>query len=418
MSAPPAPPVPAAGSLARNILLFARALRKAGLPVGPGQTVEAVRAVAAAGFTRREDFYWTLHAVLVRHARDRAVFAQVFRLFWRDPAFLEHMMSMLLPAVHGTQDDRRAVAGEKRAAEALLDGVERPPPVLPEGAAEEAAIEIDARATASAEERLRQLDFEQMSAAELAAARRMVARLVLPVPPLAARRTAPAPRGRAPDWRATFRQGMRKGGELPALSWKMRRQRWPALVALCDISGSMATYSRMMLHFLHAVANTPGEGWSRVHAFTFGTRLTNVTRQLQARDADEALALCGAEAQDWEGGTRIADCLRAFNRDWARRVTGQGAVVLLITDGLDRSPAGGADLSREARRLRLSARRLIWVNPLLRWDGFAPRARGIRAILPHADAMVAGHSLASLEALGAALTAAGGLGRRPPATKV
>jgi len=417
MSGPAAAGDPAEGRLAQNILLFARALRKAGLPIGPGKAIEAVRAVAAAGFTRRDDFYWTLHAVFVSRAQDRAVFAQVFRLFWRDPAFLEHMMAMLLPSLHGTQEDRAAGAGERRAAEALLDGAERPAPQPPAGGPEETEIEIDARATASGEERLRRLDFEQMSAEELLQARRMIARLSLPVPPLPSRRTALAARGQMPDWRATLRQSVRRGGEIRALSWKRRRTRWPALVALCDISGSMSSYSRMLLHFLHAVANAKGEGWARVHAFTFGTQLTNITRQLQARDVDEALALCGAEARDWEGGTRIADCLHAFNRDWARRVMGQGAVVLLITDGLDRETGSGADLGHEMRRLRLSARRLIWINPLLRWEGFAPKARGIRAMLPFADRLVAGHSVASLEALGAALSDAGALGGGLPPTK-
>jgi hypothetical protein len=194
---------------------------------------------------------------------------------------------------------------------------------------------------------------------------------------------------------------MRRGGEMRRLHLQSPRQRWPNLVVLCDISGSMSQYSRMVLHFVHAVANHKGAGWSRVHAFTFGTRLTNITRHLRARDVDQALAAAGAEAQDWEGGTRIGDCLHAFNRDWSRRVMGPGAVVLLITDGLDRG--NPEDLAREMERLRLSARRLVWINPLLRWQGFAPRATGIRAMLPHVDVFRAGHSIATLEDLAAAI---------------
>jgi len=195
---------------------------------------------------------------------------------------------------------------------------------------------------------------------------------------------------------------MRRGGEMQGLSLKKPRPRWPNLVVLCDISGSMSQYSRMVLHFLHAVANEKGAGWAKVHAFTFGTRLTNITRHLATRDVDQALKAAGAEAQDWEGGTRIGTCLHAFNRDWSRRVMGQGAVVLLITDGLDRDKA--ADLGREMERLHLSSRRLIWLNPLLRWDGFAPKARGIAAMLPHVDSFRAGHSIDSLEALAAAIS--------------
>jgi uncharacterized protein with von Willebrand factor type A (vWA) domain len=153
----------------------------------------------------------------------------------------------------------------------------------------------------------------------------------------------------------------------------------------------------VVLHFLHAVSNAKGAGWAKVHAFTFGTRLTNITRHLRQRDVDAALAAAGAEAQDWEGGTRIGACLATFNRDWSRRVMGQGAVVLLITDGLDRDDPDA--LARQMERLHLSARRLIWLNPLLRWDGFAPKAQGIMAMLPHVDSFRAGHSIASLEEL-------------------
>jgi len=388
--------------LAQNIVHFARALRKAGLPVGPGRVIEAIRAVQAAGFTERADFYWALQAVFVSRPEQRAVFSQVFRLFWRDPRYLEHMMSLMLPALRGVAEERAAEAGAKRAAESLLDGAEPEMPDLPEGAEEEVKIEVDATMTMSAEERLKTLDFEQMSAEEQAQARRMIARLKLPVRPLPARRTAADPLGKRPDWRRTLRAAMRQGGELRQMARRDRVLRWPNLVALCDISGSMSQYSRMVLHFLHAVANEKGAGWARVHAFTFGTRLTNITRHLAQRDVDAALAAAGAEAQDWEGGTRIGACLHDFNRDWSRRVMGQGAVVLLITDGLDRDDA--ADLGREIERLHLSCRRLIWINPLLRWDGFAPKARGIAAMLPHVDAFRAGHSVASLEALGRAIS--------------
>ncbi len=392
--------IPEDGKLADNIVWFARALRRAGLPVGPGRVIDAVRAVEAAGFTRRADFYWVLHACFVSRPEQRAVFAQVFRLFWRDPRYLEHMMAMMLPAMRGVAEERVARPGEKRAAEALLDGVERDAPDLPEG--EETEIEVDATLTMSAEERLRTLDFEQMSADEMAEAKRMLGRLRLPVPPLPSRRRVADPRGDAVDWRATMRAAMRQGGEVRALSRRRRRVRWPNLVVLCDISGSMATYSRAVLHFVHAVAQRQGPGWARVHAFTFGTRLTNITRHLATRDVDAALAAAGAEAQDWEGGTRIGESLHAFNRDWSRRVTGQGAVVLLITDGLDRGEP--ARLAAEMERLHLSARRLIWLNPLLRWDGFAPRAAGIRTMLGHVDSFRAGHSIASLEALAEALS--------------
>jgi uncharacterized protein with von Willebrand factor type A (vWA) domain len=394
---PEGPGEAAEGRLADNIVHFARALRRAGLPVGTGRVVDAIRAVEAAGFGERQDFFHTLEACFVSRPEQREVFAQVFRLFWRDPHFLEEMMRMLLPMVRGADTRPAPSAAERRAAEALLD---RPEAEEAEGEGEE--VEVDASLTFSGRERLGRMDFEQMSAAEQAAARRAIAALELPVRPIASRRTRVSPRGRVADWRGTMRAALRSGGDVQGLVLRARRTRWPNLVALCDISGSMSSYSRMLLHFLHAAANAKGAGWAQVHAFTFGTRLTNITRHLRQRDVDAALEAAGREALDWEGGTRIGAALHAFNRDWSRRVLGQGAVVLLITDGLDRDDPGR--LAAEMERLHLSARKLIWLNPLLRWDGFEPRARGVRAILPHVDSLRTCHNLASLEDLVGALT--------------
>ncbi|UWR04526.1 VWA domain-containing protein [Ruegeria conchae] len=393
--------IPDNPKLAQNITHFARALRKAGLPIGTGRVVDAIRAVQAAGFTEKKDFYWTLHACFVSRPEHRTVFAQVFRLYWRDPRYLEHMMSMMLPAIRGVQEERKADAAEKRAAEALLDGVERD---LPETTEQEegSEIEIDATQTASSEERLRNLDFEQMSTSEIAQAKRMLSRLNLPVKPIESRRGQASHLGHRIDRARTLRSAMRQGGELRDIARLQPKPRWPNLVALCDISGSMSQYSRIILHFLHAVSNAKGAGWAKVHAFTFGTRLTNITRHLHQRDVDAALAAAGAEAQDWEGGTRIGECLHQFNRDWSRRVMGQGAVVLLITDGLERGDP--EMLEKEIERLHLSSRRLIWLNPLLRWDGFAPKAQGVATMLPHVDSFRAGHSIASLEDLAAVIS--------------
>ncbi|MDP2517599.1 vWA domain-containing protein [Shimia thalassica] len=393
--------IPDAPKLSHNITYFARALRKAGLPIGPGRVIDAIRAVEAAGFSEKVDFYWTLHACFVSRPEHRAVFTQVFRLYWRDPRYLEHMMAAMLPAVRGVQEERTAQAAEKRAAEALLDGVDHDIPDV-ENEEDGTEIEIDSTLTMSSEERLRSLDFEQMSNAEIAQAKRMLARLELPVKPIPSRRGKADINGARADWKRTLRNAMRQGGDFRTVARQSPRPRWPNLVVICDISGSMSQYSRMVLHFLHAVANQKGTGWAKVHGFTFGTRLTNISRHLVTRDVDAALASAGAEAQDWEGGTRIGDCLHTFNRDWSRRVMGQGAVVLLITDGLDRGDADA--LGHEMQRLHLSSRRLIWLNPLMRWEGFAPKAQGIRTMLPHVDSFRAGHSIASLEDLAKALS--------------
>ncbi|MEP3440490.1 MAG: VWA domain-containing protein [Sulfitobacter sp.] len=394
--------LPDSPRLAGNITHFARALRRAGLPIGPGRVIDAIRAVEVVGFTEKRDFYWTLHACFVNRPEHSRVFAQLFRLYWRDPRYLEHMMAAMLPAIRGVQEERPAQAAEKRAAEALLDGAQAPPRDEPERREEENLIEVDASLTTSSSERLKTLDFELMSLAEVAEAKRMLARLSLPIRPLPSRRTVPSfGQGRV-DGARSLRAALRQGGEMHRLAHKQPKPRWPNLVVLSDISGSMSQYSRIILHFIHAVANERGAGWAQVHAFTFGTQLTNITRHLRTRDVDAALKAAGAEAQDWEGGTRIGQSLAAFNRDWSRRVLGQGAVVLLITDGLDRDAPEA--LAKQMQRLHLSARRVIWLNPLLRWDGFAPKAAGIRAMLPHVDSFRAGHSIASLEALAAAIS--------------
>jgi len=239
-----------------------------------------------------------------------------------------------------------------------------------------------------------------MSASEIAEAARAVRGLSLPVKPVPTRRSIASSGGRRPDLRATLRRALRRGGEVERLEMRKRRTRPPDLVALCDISGSMSVYSRMMMHFLHAVTWAPERQWGKVSVFTFGTRLTNVTRALAQKDPDLALSAAGRDALDWEGGTRIGEALRSFNVGWSRRVLGRGAVVLLITDGLERGDTGL--LAAEIERLRLSCRQIIWLNPLLRWEGFEPKAAGIRAILPRVDSFHACHSLASLEDLSAA----------------
>lgn len=387
-----------AGRLAENITHFGRALRRAGIPLGPERILNAIRAVEKAGFTEKDDFYFTLQACFVSKPEQLQLFKQTFNLYWRDPQFLERMMRMLSPLLRQDVEPLSPQDAERRAAEALLEEPEEKPQP---GEEESEEIILDAELTYSVDETLKQTDFEQMTLAELNAAKRAIAQIKLPITPIASRRTVANARGSQPDWRATLRTSMRKG-DIMRFERRERRQRWPNLVALCDISGSMSGYSRMLLHFLHAASNENGAGWAQVHSFTFGTRLTNITRHLRQRDVDAALKAAGAEATDWEGGTRIGASLAQFNRTWSRRVLGQGAVVLLITDGLDRDETH--ELAREAERLRLSCKKLIWLNPLLRWDGFAPKAQGVRALLPQVDSFRSAHNIEALEDLSEVLS--------------
>ncbi|WP_272005303.1 vWA domain-containing protein [Roseovarius sp. ZX-A-9] len=390
------------GRLAQNIVHFARALRRAGVNVGTAQVHVAVEAVERAGFTKRQDFYHTLRACLITRPEHLQTFHQVFTFFWRDPEYLERMMKMMLPLVQamGGEDEAKPEPAERRAAEALSEAQGRPAQ-----APEREEIELDATFSWSQHEQLRQMDFEQMSAAEIVQAARTIRTLRLPIDPLMTRRFVASAAGRVPDTRQMLRRAMRRGGEMHAIPFKKPRMRPPNLVVLCDISGSMSVYSRMMMHFLHALVWAPNSGWGDVHGFTFGTQLTNVTRALHLKDVDLALEAAGQDAPDWQGGTRIGDALARFNRDWSRRVLGQGAAVLLITDGLERGDT--TLLAREAERLALSCRKLIWLNPLLRWDGFAPKAGGIRAILPHVGSFHACHSLDAMSDLARALDGAG-----------
>jgi uncharacterized protein len=382
------------GRLAENIVYFARALRAAGLPVGPRAVIDALEALQVAGIGTRDDFYWTLHAVFVNRHEHSILFDQAFRMFFRKRAYLERLIDMLLPQVPAPGETTPPPAS-RRVFDALFAGdaghMRR----------DKSEIEADARLTMSDREVLDKKDFAQMSAAEIAEARQAIKRLVLPLDERRARRLTWARRGRLIDMRRTLRASMKAGGAVIDLKYLGPQTRMPPIVALLDISGSMSQYTRLFLHFLHAVTDAR----KRVSTFLFGTRLTNITRALKARDPDEALAAASANVLDWSGGTRIASSLAAFNKLWARRLLGQGAIVLLITDGLERE--GGGRLGFEIDRLHRSCRRLIWLNPLLRFEGFEAKASGIKAMLPHVDELRPIHNLQSMSELCRALSAAG-----------
>ncbi len=381
-----------AGRLAENILYFARALRAAGIPVGPGAVLDALEAVRAAGVGTREDFYWTLHAVFVKRHEHSILFDQAFRIFFRRRGYVDQLLAMLLP--QAPSEPQPPQAGATRVHEALYSG-------LDDRLKKERDVELDARMTVSDREVLQRKDFAQMTSAEIAAAKEAIKKLVLPLAEVRTRRLAPHPHGHLIDIRRTLRASLKGGGDFIDLRFIGSKTKPPPIVALLDISGSMSQYSRIFLHFLHALTDAR----KRVSTFLFGTRLTNVTRALRERDPDDALAACSASVPDWSGGTRIASSLRAFNKLWARRVLTQGAVVLLITDGLERD--ADDTLGFEIDRLHRSCRLLVWLNPLLRFEGFEARARGIRAMLPHVDEFRAIHNLESMAALVSALRGGG-----------
>ncbi len=403
-------PGPAAlhGHLAANVMHFARVLRQAGLPLATERIQLALTALQVAGLESRQDFHDTLAACFIDRVEHRELFEQAFDIYWRDPDLAGRMMAMLLPRVQA-KSDASAPPENRRLGEALfphLPGAPNPPPP-PE------KIEVDATLTWNDRERLQKADFDTMTADEWRAAQALLHQLAPLFEPVATRRSAraagPGAQARI-DGRATLQAMARHGGELWNLRWRRPSQRPAPLVVLADISGSMSRYSRMLLHFTHAV----GHADARVESFVFGTRLTRTTRALRQRDPDIAVARVVREVQDWSGGTRITACLEDFNRHWARRVAGGRCTVLLISDGLEH---GGLDdphcaaLRFQMERLHKSCRRLIWLNPLLRFDAFEPRAAGIRAMLPNVDLFLPAHNLESLQQLAQVL--AGSRGGRP-----
>ena len=386
-------PLPARGLLAENVVHFVRILRAAGLPAGPARVLDALAAVEKVGVDHRTDFRAALCSVLVSRRDHLPLFDQAFDVFWRNPKLLEKMLAALLPKAKGRTGDAQPPEIPARLAQALL---QRP---KPQDDAQTRDIEFDAAFTCSAREVLQKKDFASMTADELIEVKQMLARLKLPLPEIAVRRTKAAVRGRSIDLRTTMRGMVGAAGAVAPLRYRARRVRTPPLVVLCDISGSMDRYARMLLHFLHAITNDR----HRVHALVFGTRLTNITRHLKHRDVDVALARVTAAVADWAGGTRIGASLGEFNRKWSRRLLGQNAVVLLISDGLDAD--AGQGLEFEMERLAKSCARLVWLNPLLRYSGFEARPAGIRAMLPHVDDFLPVHNLASLMDLAGALHA-------------
>ncbi len=379
--------------LAAPLVDFLHLLRRAGLPAGPEQSQLAARALTLIDIGMRGQVQDALRAVIVRREEDIELFDLAFDQFWRQstPTARSAATGAALERPKPLERRLAEALGQTEAATARTPEPER---------------EGDAAGSATETERLRGLDFEAMSTAELAAAQRLMQRLTLPIAERRTRRFAPS-RARGPiDAARTIRASLATGGELTTLIHKTRITRPPPLVVLCDISGSMARYAQVLLHFLHGLAQEK----RRLSLFLFGTRLTNVSRAIRHRDAEIALARVATAVPDFSGGTRIGEALAGFNKVWARRVLGQGATVILITDGLERDDT--AQLSAAMARLRRNARRIVWLNPLLRFDGFAPRAQGVRAILPHVDDLRPVHNLNSLDQLARAL-AAPAANRRP-----
>lgn len=389
------------GRLAENILMFCRTLRIAGLAVGTGRVIDAMAAVRRAGIERRDDFYWALRGVLVNDPAQFRLFDQAFHIYFRNPRLLERMMSLLLPIVEQDATKSSQEAPVRRLLEAMAAGSDTEED-------QSAEIEIDQSGSWSRREMLRRKDFEDMSLEEQTQAKRLLRAEIRSIADVPTRRFRAHPFGHRYDLRRSMRLVLKNNGQLIELAKKRRHRRPPPLVLICDISGSMSRYSRAFLYFAHAMSVR----YRMVHSFVFATRLTNITRRLAGKDVDKALAAVSQDVKDWDGGTRIAECLERFNVEWSRRVLAQSAVVILLSDGLERD--SNADLDFQMQRLHRSCRELIWLNPMLRYSAFEPRAIGIRTMLPHVDLFLPAHNIDSLDRLGRLLQQDGYRAERRP----
>lgn len=391
------PTVDSSGRFVTNLLHFGRILRMSGLPIGPGRVIDAVRAVQLVGVANRQDFYWTLHSVFVNHPRQREIFDQAFQIFWKNPRILERSISFLLPEtkIPESEKDKKEIA--RRLAESLYANKEIDAhfsDLDPDG------VELKASMTYSDQERLQEADFDAMSRAEMQQAKQAIAKMRVAFEQIQSRRYQRYQAGTKLDMRKTLKASLKGTADTITLVKCRKKLKSVPVIVLCDISGSMSEYSRMILHFSHVLSMSR----SNVSCFVFGTRLTNITRHLRVRDVDDAMNLVSDSVVDWYGGTKIGDCIKDFNQQWLRRLPIHSAVVLLITDGLDRSER--TDLESQVRRLHRSCRELIWLNPLLRYDKFQPRVSGIRKILANVDAFLPVHNLKSMNELANLLSTA------------
>ena len=381
--------------ITQHIIAFGRVLRRLGLEVATGQIMDAMRAMQLIGLRSRADVYQALFSIFVTRKEQVELFNQAFHLFWRAPSKLPQVMSLILPQLKMPETAQSKPSLRVKQALADNEAQIKPPQSRPKNEQKEA---VDLVLTYSSLEVLRKKDFAAFTNEEVVMAKQLLSEMNWNIPSKRTRRFNPNAKGRMLDLRKTVRKNMRNEGELIRLSWRGNQTRMRDIVVLCDISGSMERYSRMLLHFIHTIT----AGMRRVETFVFGTRLTRITRYLKQRDIDDAVSSVSQKVNDWAGGTRIGDALKDFNYLWARRVLRSGAVVMVISDGWDR---GDIPLfEREVARLSRNCYRLIWLNPLLGYENYEPLTRGIKAAMPYIDDFLPVHNLESLEQIGEALS--------------
>jgi uncharacterized protein len=380
------------GKFADNIAGFGRALRRAGLRVDSARIALAQEAAQLVGVADKQDLAAAMESVLVSREQERTVFRELFEAFFRDPELAHKLLAQMLPTAQGKAEPskRRPRVSEALAPQKVFGGGERKP---------DKEVEFDAAMTASDLDRLKHADFNALSASEFHLVEGLARDVALPVPEFEMRRMRPGMRGTQLHWSRTLRHASHTGGELMVLR-RMQRVREPLpLLVLVDVSGSMERYARLLLAFLHAATRAH----RRRDVFAFGTHLTDLTPAFRIADTDAMLAAASAAISDFAGGTRLGDSLATLRQRHARRLVGRRSLVLIISDGLDTGEP--EELARELDWLTHRCRRLLWLNPLLRFEGYAPLARGAAVLHRHAHAMLAVHNLSKLQDLAGSLAA-------------
>jgi len=380
------------GKFAGNLAAFGRALRRAGVPVDSARMALSAQAAMAVGLRAREDLSAALEAVLVSREQDRAVFSELFEAFFRDPNMAHKLLAQMLPSAEGKADPSKR---RPRVREALSPQTTLGHQAKPSG--EDQKVDFDAAMTASDVQRLRHADFNALSATEYRLVERLARDIALPLPETRSRRMRAGGRGAHLHWAGVMQASVRLGGEILDLPKRQRCTEALPLLVLVDVSGSMERYARLLLAFLHAATR----GHPRRDVYAFGTQLTDLGAAFKLGDTDAMLDHANALIEDFAGGTQLGQSLESLRMHHARKLVGRRTMVLIVTDGLDTGEP--LALARELAWLKLHTRRILWLNPLLRFDGYAPLAQGAQALNRVAHGMVAIHNLTKLEDLAQSL---------------
>ena len=372
--------------LLENILRFIRLLRNSGIKIGNQSSIDSLNSIKILKIGNRNEFYWALHSNLIYRNEDKEIFDQCFHLFWQNPKILQQMFNLLLPQI-GTQ---KAPTTNKKQLKRISDNIQKQNKDIEKEKKEE--IIFDSKMSWSNKSALNTKDFEMMSLKEIKQAEKEIKKFLIKSKTQISRRWKKNDQSSKISTKYTIKKSVKNNGIIH-LAFKDRIKKFKPLVILIDISGSMESYSRIMLFLSHILI----QQHKNVEIFTFGTKLTRITKFLKNKDVDDSLDRVGKFVNDWAAGTKITSSIKDFNFNWSRRILTQNQTLLLITDGLERDDSQNLDF--EINRLSLFTNNIIWLNPLLRYEKFEPKVNSIKTILRHVDKHVPIHNINSIKRL-------------------